>query len=387
MVSKLNRNERGQNLLIFAVLMIILVALAGLVIDGGYSLTKRREAQNAADAGALAGADALCAGNTSLARTQALDYAINRNGATAADVTFGTKVITVTTTIPHQTFLAGIFGTDVVTTTATASAGCYTPCTGTGVLPVAWACSPPAGEVITDTCGIQYAIPGDPTPPTYVIMDSNNSSEDFNCQDPITHLPPGYLNCDLNGDGLNELATGNDNTGGNRSWLNLDGGSPSSNDLTKWMGSSGFGEELQIHTWFNGTTGNKANAYKAAKELIGSIVILPVYNLVCPFSTPETDCRENYHPQDTTVSGNGPKLYFHIITFAAFRITCVVSPGQPKPGCEHPGRDAALLAYDQVFHGNHNNVMTIEGYFVPDYFGSGKCDGPNAGTYTVYLNH
>ena len=28
-------NENGQNLLIFAVIMVILVALAGLVIDGG----------------------------------------------------------------------------------------------------------------------------------------------------------------------------------------------------------------------------------------------------------------------------------------------------------------------------------------------------------------
>ena len=95
--------------------MVVLVALAALVIDGGFAYAKRREAQNAADAGALAGANALCAGNPGLAEPQALDYAINRNGATAAEVTWSTKVVTVTTTIPHQTFLAGIFGSDVVT--------------------------------------------------------------------------------------------------------------------------------------------------------------------------------------------------------------------------------------------------------------------------------
>jgi hypothetical protein len=50
------RIEKGQVLVIFAgALMLILFAI-GLVIDGGYGLAQRREAQNASDFGALAGA-------------------------------------------------------------------------------------------------------------------------------------------------------------------------------------------------------------------------------------------------------------------------------------------------------------------------------------------
>jgi hypothetical protein len=375
MVSKLNRNERGQNLLIFAVLMIILIALAGLVIDGGYSLSKRREAQNAADAGALAGADALCAGNTSLARTQALDYAINRNGATAADVTMSTRVITVTTTIPHDTFLAGIFGTDVVTTTATASAGCYSPCTGTGVLPVAWSCHPPAGEPVNaQTCGIQYGtliVPG----PKYVIMDSINSADDFVCQDP-PNSGGSALDCDLNDDGVNDLFGG----AGNRGWLNLDGGSGNDNELAGWIQSHGYNGELSIHTWFGGTNGTKTKAFQAVRDnLIGEVVLLPVFDAYCD-GPPDTACPGSYHSGlDKIVSGSGGGYNYHIITFSAFKITCV-STKQSEPCL---GKTAAIAQNPDI----NNNTKSIEGYFIRDAFGSGKCAGPDAGAYTLYLNH
>jgi hypothetical protein len=50
------RSERGQTLVIVAVAMVGLLALAGLAIDGGNLVMRRRQAQNAADAAALAGA-------------------------------------------------------------------------------------------------------------------------------------------------------------------------------------------------------------------------------------------------------------------------------------------------------------------------------------------
>jgi hypothetical protein len=49
------RRERGQVLIIIAVALVGLLALAGLAIDGGNLFMERRRAQNAADAGALAG--------------------------------------------------------------------------------------------------------------------------------------------------------------------------------------------------------------------------------------------------------------------------------------------------------------------------------------------
>jgi hypothetical protein len=382
MLNQSNQNERGQNLIIFAILMIVLVALAGLVIDGGFALAKRREAQNAADAGALAGADALCAGNPVSAETQARDYAINRNGATTADVTLSTKVITVTTTIPHQTFLAAIFGTDVVTTTATASAGCYVPCSGVGVLPVAWACQPPAGNPgDPKTCGIQYGTIDHPGP-TYIIMDSKKVDEDFYCQDPPNSgLPADALDCDLNNDGINDLF----GAAGNRGWLNLDGGSASASELRDWV-LNGYQAELMVHTWFKGSNGDKTVVFKAVQSITPSVVLLPVFDAYCP-DVPNTTpaCAGSYHTkppdpwQDTIVLGNGGGFYYHVISFSAFKITCVSTKKQEY--C--PGKAAAISANPQI----PDNMKSIEGYFIKDYFGSGKCDGPSAGVYTIYLNH
>lgn len=49
-------NERGQAIVILALVMIVLLAFAALAIDGGNAYVERRRSQNAADAAALAGA-------------------------------------------------------------------------------------------------------------------------------------------------------------------------------------------------------------------------------------------------------------------------------------------------------------------------------------------
>ncbi len=76
-------DERGQAIVIIALVMIALVAFAGLVFDGGTAYAERRRMQNAAEAGALAGAYKLAYGGPSL-RNQDVNaainqYAINRN--------------------------------------------------------------------------------------------------------------------------------------------------------------------------------------------------------------------------------------------------------------------------------------------------------------------
>lgn len=51
----LTRSEKGQSIVLIAVVMLGLLALAGLAIDGGNLFWQRRNMQNAADAAALAG--------------------------------------------------------------------------------------------------------------------------------------------------------------------------------------------------------------------------------------------------------------------------------------------------------------------------------------------
>ena len=62
---------RGQMLVMFAVLIVILLGFAGVAIDVGRVVAERRHAQHAVDAGALAACRALIAGETDTAAATA----------------------------------------------------------------------------------------------------------------------------------------------------------------------------------------------------------------------------------------------------------------------------------------------------------------------------
>src|SRR5258708_25668801 len=93
------RSERGQSAVMVALLLVALVGMLALALDGGNAFFKRREAQNAADAGALAGAREWCnTQNATSAANRALEYAVTRNGATRAQVQVKNGLVTVSTT-------------------------------------------------------------------------------------------------------------------------------------------------------------------------------------------------------------------------------------------------------------------------------------------------
>jgi len=77
MKGQLSNSERGQTLVWIALTLVVLLLLVGLAIDGGGLYAARRQMQNAADAGALAGAQELCFGTPTVAQAQAkaLQYA------------------------------------------------------------------------------------------------------------------------------------------------------------------------------------------------------------------------------------------------------------------------------------------------------------------------
>lgn len=376
-----DRSERGQSLVIVTLLLIALIGMLAIVLDGGYAYLQRRIAQNAADAGALAGAREWCmTKNADQAVARALEYAVDRNGAVEADASVDSGEVTVNARIPFQTAFGRIFGQPEITAIAEAAAGCFVPGAATGALPVAWSCRPPAAgwgsEPIKD-CEIQYG-------KTYIIMDSPSTGSDVYCQDPPNSgEPPGSMDCDYDNDGADDIVAG-----GNRSWLDLNGGGGGSNELANWI-LGGYGVELKTHTWFGGQTGVANNVFQAAATRVGQDLILPIFDYYCDQSgaLPSTMCPSLYHygpdPIDTTVAGGGAAaVYFHIITFAVFHITCVDAPGVPGPAC--PGKKAAVDAGTLP-----HNAKTIEGYFVEDGIVpglSGKpSEGADMGAYTLYL--
>ncbi len=83
------RDESGQSLIMFALALVILLGMAAMTIDVGLAYVARRDMQNAADAAALAAADVILEGQSSvLAANAARDIALqNGYDNAAADVT------------------------------------------------------------------------------------------------------------------------------------------------------------------------------------------------------------------------------------------------------------------------------------------------------------
>lgn len=127
------RSDRGQVLALFAISLVAIVGMTGLVIDGGMTYVQRRDQQNTTDAAAMAGAYAYVNGGTV---SDAANAAAAANGVTAgadgAVVTVSTaagagggQTVTVSITKPHRNYFAGIMGFSTwdVSTTATAFGG------------------------------------------------------------------------------------------------------------------------------------------------------------------------------------------------------------------------------------------------------------------------
>ncbi len=156
--------ERGQVLVVFTLALLVIVAMTGLVLDGGSTFVQRRDQQNVADAAAMAGAYAYLNTGTSAAATSAAAQIATANGYTpgsggvVVDVRVGpdtddtdecddsdddddygacdgTTVI-VTVTKPHANAFSGLLGFASwdVTTTATAIAGA--PNGAVGAMPI-----------------------------------------------------------------------------------------------------------------------------------------------------------------------------------------------------------------------------------------------------------
>src|SRR5512139_3073147 len=122
--------EQGQSLVFFVVIAFAVLAFMAVIFDGGNAYAMRRAAQNAADAGALAGARTLCLSfdpltgtvNTAAAISVAESYAENNNraalpnvvsqNATATVPAGSLNYVDVAVTINYGTFFARILGMD-----------------------------------------------------------------------------------------------------------------------------------------------------------------------------------------------------------------------------------------------------------------------------------
>jgi hypothetical protein len=132
------RKQEGQVLVQVAMLMVVFLAFMAIAIDVGNMLTERRRMQNAADAGALAGAWEICFGDPALAESSAQEYAITRNGAQVADVSIDGGEVTVYAREAASLYLARVFGINTAQINAVAVATCGDAASACGLWPIAF---------------------------------------------------------------------------------------------------------------------------------------------------------------------------------------------------------------------------------------------------------
>ena len=120
--------ESGQLLVVFALALIAMIGMTGLILDGGDTFVQRREQQNVADTAAMAAGYAGIGGygvDAAAAAVASANGFVNGTNGTTISVTSGSGLYTVTITKPHRNNFAGAvgFASWNVTTTATVRAG------------------------------------------------------------------------------------------------------------------------------------------------------------------------------------------------------------------------------------------------------------------------
>ncbi|MGC8786698.1 MAG: pilus assembly protein TadG-related protein [Anaerolineae bacterium] len=260
--------ESGQALVLIVVLLLSLLAMLALVVDGGNIYLQRRSTQNAADAGAMAGARVLAYNGTEAsARAAAQEYAMQRNGADRCDVIINGAQVTVVAYKDVAMTFARVVGLPQVTVSARATAK-WAPINELGGL----------APLSIRNFNYQFGVP-------YTIWDDDRD------MDPVT----GNI------------------SGSYRGWLNLpcvypqSCGAAGSSELKNWM-VNGWSGATRVDTWIAGDGGVKAAVIQQAQ--VGKVLKIAVFDRI----------EEKYSGQS----------YYHVVKFAAFKVTNVYATGNPK---------------------------------------------------------
>ena len=144
-----DRRERGQIIVIFALALVVIIGMVGLVIDGGGAFAQRRSEQSVADVASLAGANAYMnttgVGTATAAAIAAARASATRNGYThgvngaSVGVTVALKssgaVVRVAITAPHANTFARVMGMSSWDVSVTAGSEAAVVDTGVGAAP------------------------------------------------------------------------------------------------------------------------------------------------------------------------------------------------------------------------------------------------------------
>lgn len=315
--------EEGQSLIQFAVALVILLGFVALAVDVGNYYAERRKMQNAADAGALAGAREMCIGNGNSAAVNSARAYLSRNGVPStsmSDITIAGNKISVTAHETANTMLAGVL--DLASTSrikqfdvsASAKAVCGAANSACGLWPIAFDKS----VFSKVACG-----------QSLVIWDADNDNQQVSCE--IGGVPRDICSCydcDLDDDGSNDFTVMTDVA---RGWMDFPGSSdPVYTDSCNANGcgaaelkcrlEDNYGGRVKLPACIPGLRGVKAGAKAAVDARKGQLVEVPLFSAI--------NCGS-----DSNCSGTDARTYF-VDSFGCVSVTGWVQNFvlNPKPG-------------------------------------------------------
>jgi len=358
-----HRDERGQVLVIVAIAMVTLVAMVGIVIDGGYAWGKQRDTQNGADAIAKAGA---------------VKLAENLAGKSPANTDNDVLTAVTDTMTANVVGLPGAYYTDFDGNLITSSGA---PATGTGdaALVGGGFIPPNAGGVqaITDqtfdtflarVIGItQFTTRATATARAGYL--TSVCEADAGCIIlPIT-VPVTVLGCD----GSNNPAPLTDSDGDKILWpapsdvltVPLCKNGPGNVGWLDWTPTAGGTSELidAIETpsniglkwpgWYYITSTGNVNS-KGVEDALnlykGQVVLIPQFDLTCDTQPSGPGVKDCPIPN---VGGNGSNQWYHLAGMSSFKF-CTNSGSMPE--CDIAGPQN----YTQGAYINGNNKPTCD---------------------------
>jgi hypothetical protein len=320
-VNRPRTRSQGQVIVIFAVAMVALLAMTGLIIDGGHAWAEQRHVQNAADAAARAGALVLA----------------RRSGDATMDPPPPPPSVAWGEQVRNEVYLSA------ATNGVTIDRATYTDWTGTVIAgEFVDGRTPPAGAAGVEV----YATNSFQTSLVRIV-----GQTDWRLTQPATAVSGPSAGCldTLEGCALlpiafpvTVLACGSGNTSvpelPTRQWdtgvevtIPLCGGNPGSVGWIDWTVPYGGTSELTgdildpptqdipLPSWkFITATGNvsAAQVEDALNTYAGQVVMFPMFDSTCA-STPANDELDGCPPGD--VGGNGTNQWYHIPFFLAFQ--------------------------------------------------------------------
>lgn len=371
--------QRGQVLVIVAMGMVAIVAMVGLVIDGGYAWTRQRDTQNGADAVAKAGTvviqhylagdtpaptdfDVACAAEAAAASNgvviEAAEYTdfqgeplspavpVGTCSGVGVPIPAGAQGVKARTSETFQTFLMPVIGVPQLTAVADAIAVVGALDAIGGALPVTF---PETSSTCDRVNPVDFTIrreDGDGTWEPYEIIDEADADLTNLAIVPLCDVAPGSVG-----------------------WLDWGCGQNLSESITDPCEVL-----IPIPAWVQTQTGNvnalesELNAFAGSipgtPESEDSVVALPVHDFTCdqdiPDADPTTAC-----PGHPTWSGMGNTLHYHIPYWIGFKLDGAFTGGN-DPECGDPPGSPELDNPDPP-----GKVGCLKGWFVDQFAAPG----------------